>query len=46
MPQVAKFGAVNQMVSGSVPPEMTGLTLVEQQMAARAHSVCNVIRKH
>ena len=45
MPQVAKFGAENQMVPGPVPPELTGLTMVEQQMIARAHAICEVIHK-
>ncbi|CAN0553986.1 unnamed protein product, partial [Laminaria digitata] len=45
MPQVAKFGAGNGMVPDPVPPELTGLTMVEQQMIARAHPICKVIRQ-
>ena len=33
------------MVPGPVPPELTGPSMVEQQMIARAHPVCNVVRK-
>ncbi|CAM9910054.1 unnamed protein product [Laminaria digitata] len=33
------------MVPDPVPPELTGLTMVEQQMIARAHPICKVIRK-
>ncbi|CAN0483398.1 unnamed protein product, partial [Laminaria digitata] len=45
MPQVAKFGAGNGMVPDPVHPELTGLTMVEQQMIARAHPICKVIRQ-
>ena len=44
MPQVAKFGAGKQMVPGPVPPGVTGLTMVEQQMIVCAHPVCKGIR--
>ena len=45
MPKVGKFGAGNQRVPGSVPPELASLTMVDQQMIARDHRVCKVIRK-
>lgn len=39
MPQVAKFGVHNGMVPGCVPDCLKALTMVEQQMIARAHPV-------
>ena len=45
MPHMATFGARNQMVSGPVPPTLTGLIMVEQEMIARDHPVCKVICK-
>lgn len=45
MPQVAKFGALNNMVPELVPPELMGLTMVEQQMIARVHPVYKIYPK-
>lgn len=45
MLQVAKVGELTQMVPGSVHPEFTRPTMVEQHMIARVHPVYKVYPK-
>lgn len=42
---MGKSGALTETIPGSLSPELTGLTMVEQQMIARAHAVCKVYLK-
>lgn len=42
MPQEPLIGAENMMTPGPVPPELQGLTMLEEQLIARAYSIARV----